>query len=128
MEYDQGFLSPRFITNRRNLCAELSNPYILLFENDIESMHDLIPILEGCSKAGRSLLIIAKGIGGEALSTLVVNKEKGNIKAVATKLPFFGVVGIDTLEDIAILTGGTVVSNQKGERLDDSPNDCSRNL
>ncbi len=118
MEFDRGYLSPYFVTNPEKMNTELENPYILICEKKISTMKDLLPILEGTSKAGRSLLIIAEDIDGEALATLVVNRLRGVLKVAAVKAPGFGDRRKAMLEDIAVLTGGTVISEEQGYKLE----------
>ena len=110
MQFDRGFLSPYFATDTEKMNAVLENPFILLYDKKISSMKDLLPVLEPVAQNGRSLLIIAEDIDGEALATLVVNKIRGTIKVCAVKAPGFGDRRKAMLEDIAILTGGTVIS------------------
>lgn len=118
MQFDRGYISPYFITDSDKMEAILENPYILLHDKKISTMKDLLPILESTSQAGRPLLIISEDIDGEALATLVVNKLRGSLKIAAVKAPGFGDRRKEMLEDIAILTGGTVVSEEKGLKLD----------
>jgi chaperonin GroEL len=121
MQFDRGYLSPYFTTNQESMEALLENPAILLYDKKISNMKDLLPILEGTAKAGRSLLIIAEDVDGEALATLVVNKLRGTIKVAAVKAPGFGDRRKAMLEDIAILTGGQLVSEETGAKLDEVP-------
>lgn len=114
MQFDRGFQSPYFVTNPEKMIAELENPYILLVEKKISSMKDLLPILEPVAQAGKALLIICEEVEGEALATLVVNKLRGSLKIAAVKAPGFGDRRKALLEDIAILTGGTVISEDRG--------------
>ncbi|MGP1485674.1 MAG: chaperonin GroEL [Campylobacter sp.] len=118
MQFDRGYLSPYFITNAEKMQVELSNPYILLFDKKITNLKDLLPILEQIQKSGRPLLIIAEDIEGEALATLVVNKLRGVLNISAVKAPGFGDRRKAMLEDIAILTGGEVVSEELGRTLE----------
>ena len=118
MQFDRGYISPYFITDSEKMETTLENPYILLHDKKISTMKDLLPILESTSQAGRPLLIIAEDIDGEALATLVVNKLRGSLKIAAVKAPGFGDRRKEMLEDIAVLTGGTVVSEEKGLKLD----------
>lgn len=118
MQFDRGYISPYFITDSDKMEAVLENPYILLHDKKISTMKDLLPILESTSQAGRPLLVISEDIDGEALATLVVNKLRGSLKIAAVKAPGFGDRRKEMLEDIAILTGGTVVSEEKGLKLD----------
>ena len=114
MQFDRGYQSPYFVTNPEKMVAELENPYILLVEKKISSMKELLPVLEPVAHAGKSLLIICEEVEGEALATLVVNKLRGSLKIAAVKAPGFGDRRKAMLEDIAILTGGTVISEEKG--------------
>lgn len=118
MQFDRGYLSPYFITNAERMEAILEDAYILIYDKKISSMKDLISVLEGVAKQGRPLLIIAEDVEGEALATLVVNKLRGTLNVAAVKAPGFGDRRKAMLEDIAILTGGQVISEEKGERLD----------
>ncbi len=118
MQFDRGYLSPYFVTNQENMTAELDNPYILLVDKKISNIRDLLPVLEGVAKSGRPLLIIAEDVEGEALATLVVNNLRGVVKTVAVKAPGFGDRRKAMLEDIAVLTGGTVISEDIGLSLD----------
>ncbi|MDR2652898.1 MAG: chaperonin GroEL [Prevotellaceae bacterium] len=118
MQFDRGYISPYFITNPEKMEAVLENPYILLTDKKISTMKDLLPILEPIAQNGRSLLIIAEDVDGEAMTTLVVNKLRGTIKIAAIKAPGFGDRRKAMLEDIAILTGGTVVSEERGLKLE----------
>ena len=118
MQFDRGYLSPYFITNADKQKAVLDNPYILLHDKKISSVRDMIPVLEGCAKAGRPLLIIAEDVEGEALATLVVNNMRGILKTVAVKAPGFGDRRKAMLEDIAVLTGGAVVAEELGVNLE----------
>ena len=118
MQFDRGYLSPYFITNQDNMTVELDSPYILLFDKKISNIRDLLPLLESVAKAGKPLLIIAEDIEGEALATLVVNNLRGIVKAAACKAPGFGDRRKAMLEDIAILTGGTVISEEVGLALE----------
>jgi len=117
MQFDRGYLSPYFITDAEKMEASLENPFVLIYDKKISAMKDLLPILEETAKAGRPLIIIAEDIDGEALSTLVVNKIRGSLKVAAVKAPGFGDRRKAMLEDIAILTGGTVVSEEMGFTL-----------
>ncbi|MPS72091.1 MAG: chaperonin GroEL [Chryseobacterium sp.] len=114
MQFDRGFQSPYFVTNPEKMVAELDNPYILLVEKKISSMKELLPVLEPVAQGGKSLLIISEEVEGEALATLVVNKLRGSLKIAAVKAPGFGDRRKAMLEDIAILTGGTVISEERG--------------
>ncbi|MGS0748608.1 chaperonin GroEL [Halpernia sp. GG3] len=114
MQFDRGYQSPYFVTNPEKMIAELENPYILLVEKKISSMKDLLPILEPVAQSGKALLIICEEVEGEALATLVVNKLRGSLKIAAVKAPGFGDRRKALLEDIATLTGGTVISEDRG--------------
>lgn len=118
MQFDRGYLSPYFITNAEKMTIELSNPYILLFDKKIANLKDLLPVLEQIQKTGKPLLIIAEDIEGEALATLVVNKLRGVLNISAVKAPGFGDRRKAMLEDIAILTGGEVISEELGRTLE----------
>ena len=118
MQFDRGYLSPYFVTNQDNMTAELENPLILLHDKKISNIREMLPLLESVAKAGRPLLIIAEDIEGEALATLVVNNLRGTVKAAACKAPGFGDRRKAMLEDIAILTGGTVISEEVGLSLE----------
>ncbi|MFD1216829.1 MULTISPECIES: chaperonin GroEL [Microbulbifer] len=118
MQFDRGYLSPYFVTNQEKMQVELDNPYILLFDKKISNIRDLLPILESAAKESRPLLIIAEDIEGEALATLVVNNLRGILKAAAVKAPGFGDRRKAMLEDIAILTGGTVIAEEVGLTLE----------
>ncbi|MFL2779521.1 MAG: chaperonin GroEL [Gammaproteobacteria bacterium] len=118
MQFDRGYLSPYFINNQDKMITELEDPMILLHDKKIANIRDLLPILEGVAKAGKSLLIIAEDVEGEALATLVVNNMRGVVKVAACKAPGFGDRRKAMLEDIAILTGGTVVSEEVGLNLE----------
>jgi len=118
MEFDRGYLSPYFINNQQSQTAELEEPYILLHDKKMSNIRDLLPVLEGVAKAGRPLLIIAEDIEGEALATLVVNTLRGIVKVAAVKAPGFGDRRKAMLQDIAILTGATVISEEVGLSLD----------
>lgn len=114
MQFDRGYLSPYFVNNQDNMTAELEDPFILLVDKKISSIRDLIPLLEAVAKAGKPLLIIAEDVEGEALATLVVNNMRGIVKVAAVKAPGFGDRRKAMLQDIAILTGGTVISEEVG--------------
>jgi chaperonin GroEL len=118
MQFDRGYLSPYFVTNQQNQSAELEDPYILLHDKKISNIRDLLPVLEGVAKAGKPLLIIAEDVEGEALATLVVNNLRGIVKVTAVKAPGFGDRRKAMLQDIAILTGGTVISEEVGLSLE----------
>ena len=120
MQFDRGYLSPYFVTNADKMITELENPYILLFDKKISNLQEILPILEPVSQSGRSLLIIAEDVEGQALATLVVNKLRGGLKIAAVKAPGFGDRRKAMLEDIAILTGGTVVSEERGFSLENT--------
>ena len=118
MQFDRGYLSPYFITDAEKMEANMENPFVLIYDKKISAMKDLLPILEQTAKAGRPLVIIAEDVDGEALSTLVVNKIRGALKVSAVKAPGFGDRRKAMLEDIAILTNGTVVSEERGFKLE----------
>tara|TARA_Y100000994_G_scaffold222148_1_gene202221 strand:- start:1664 stop:3307 length:1644 start_codon:yes stop_codon:yes gene_type:complete len=118
MQFDRGYLSAYFINNQDSMSADLENPFILLFDKKISNIRDLLPLLESVAKAGRPLLVIAEDVEGEALATLVVNNMRGIVKVAAVKAPGFGDRRKAMLEDIAILTGGTVVSEEVGLNLE----------
>ena len=118
MQFDRGYLSPYFVTNSDKMEAELENPYILIYDKKISAMKELLPVLESVSQSGKPLLIIAEDIEGEALATIVVNKIRGALKVAAVKAPGFGDRRKAMLEDIAILTGGTVISEERGYKLE----------
>ena len=118
MQFDRGYLSPYFVTNPDKMETELDNPHLLIFDKKISNMKDLLPILEQTSQTGSPLLIIAEDVDGEALATLVVNKIRGSLKIAAVKAPGFGDRRKEMLEDIAILTGGVVISEEKGHKLE----------
>ncbi|MGG6462045.1 chaperonin GroEL [Solilutibacter silvestris] len=118
MQFDRGYLSPYFINNQQSMSAELDDPYILLHDKKISSVRDLLPVLEGVAKAGKPLLIVAEEVEGEALATLVVNTIRGIVKVCAVKAPGFGDRRKAMLEDMAILTGGTVISEEVGLSLE----------
>ncbi|HCA44038.1 MAG TPA: chaperonin GroEL [Bacteroidetes bacterium] len=120
MQFDRGYLSPYFVTNAESMEAELEDPFILIHDKKISSMKDLLPILEKTAQQGKSLLIIAEDIEGEALATLVVNKLRGTLKVCAVKAPGFGDRRKAMLEDIAILTAGTVISEEQGYKLENA--------
>ncbi len=120
MQFDRGYLSPYFVTNADKMITELENPYILLFDKKISNLQEILPILEPVSQSGRSLLIIAEDVEGQALATLVVNKLRGGLKIAAVKAPGFGDRRKAMLEDIAILSGGTVVSEERGFSLENA--------
>jgi chaperonin GroEL len=118
MQFDRGYLSPYFVTNSEKMVTELENPFILLFEKKISTMKDLLPVLEPVAQSGKPLLIIAEDVDGEALATLVLNKLRGNLRIAAVKAPGFGDRRKAMLEDIAILTGGTVIAEERGLSLE----------
>ena len=118
MQFDRGYLSPYFINNQETMSVELEEPYILLHDKKISNVRELLPVLEGVAKAGRPLLIVAEDIEGEALATLVVNNMRGIVKVAAVKAPGFGDRRKAMLEDIAVLTGGTVISEEVGLSLE----------
>lgn len=118
MQFDRGYISAYFVTNAEKMEAELENPYILIYDKKISSMKDMLPILEATAQTGRPLLIISEDVEGEALATLVVNRLRGSLKVCAVKAPGFGDRRKEMLEDIAILTGGTVISEEKGLKLE----------
>ena len=118
MQFDRGYLSPYFVNNQDNMTAELEDPFILLVDKKISNIRDLIPVLEGVAKAGKPLLLIAEDVEGEALATLVVNNMRGIVKVAAVKAPGFGDRRKAMLQDIAILTGGTVISEEVGLSLE----------
>ena len=118
MQFDRGYISAYFVTNTEKMEAELENPYILIYDKKISSMKDMLPILESSAQTGRPLLIVSEDIEGEALATLVVNRLRGSLRVCAVKAPGFGDRRKEMLEDIAILTGGTVISEEKGLKLE----------
>ena len=118
MQFDRGYLSPYFATNRETMSVDMEDPYILIFEKKISAMKDLLPVLEKVAQSGRPLLIIAEDIEGEALATLVVNNIRGTLKACAVKAPGFGDRRKAMLEDIAVLTGGTLIAEELGYKLE----------
>lgn len=120
MQFDRGYLSSYFVTNTDKMEADLENAYILIYDKKISTMKDLIPVLEKVVQTGKPLLIIAEDIEGEALATLVVNRIRGSLKIAAVKAPGFGDRRKEMLQDIAILTGGTVISEEQGRKLDDA--------
>ncbi|MGD1890877.1 MAG: chaperonin GroEL, partial [Cyclobacteriaceae bacterium] len=120
MQFDRGYLSPYFVANTERMEAELDNPYILIYDKKISAMKELLPVLEGVAQTGKPLLIIAEDVEGEALATLVVNKIRGSLKIAAVKAPGFGDRRKAMLEDIAILTGGTVISEERGYKLENA--------
>ena len=120
MQFDRGYLSPYFVTDSEKMEADLETPYILLYDKKISAMKDLLPVLEPVSQSGKPLLVIAEDVDGEALATLVVNKLRGALKIAAVKAPGFGDRRKAMLEDIAILTGGTVISEERGFTLENT--------
>ncbi|RIA08852.1 chaperonin GroEL [Flavobacteriaceae bacterium MAR_2010_72] len=120
MQFDRGYLSPYFVTDADKMIADLENPYILLFDKKISNLQEILPILEPVAQSGRPLLIIAEDVEGQALATLVVNKLRGGLKIAAVKAPGFGDRRKAMLEDIAILTGGTVISEERGFTLENA--------
>ncbi|MBQ8564744.1 MAG: chaperonin GroEL [Bacteroidaceae bacterium] len=118
MQFDRGYISPYFVTNTEKMECEMENPYILIYDKKISTLKDMLPILEASAQSGRPLLIIAEDVDSEALATLVVNRLRGSLKICAVKAPGFGDRRKEMLEDIAVLTGGIVVSEEKGMRLD----------
>jgi chaperonin GroEL len=120
MQFDRGYISAYFVTNPDKMEVEMDNPYILIHDKKISSMKDLLPILEETARSGRGLMIIAEDVEGEALATLVVNRLRGSLKVCAVKAPGFGDRRKEMLEDIAILTGGTVISEERGMKLENA--------
>tara|TARA_B100000780_G_scaffold85330_1_gene58505 strand:+ start:4523 stop:6157 length:1635 start_codon:yes stop_codon:yes gene_type:complete len=120
MQFDRGYLSPYFVTNSEKMEVDLESPYILLYDKKISAMKDLLPVLEPVAQSGKPLLVIAEDVDGEALATLVVNKLRGSLKIAAVKAPGFGDRRKAMLEDIAILTGGTVISEERGFTLENT--------
>ncbi|WP_455497418.1 chaperonin GroEL [Coprobacter sp.] len=118
MQFDRGYISPYFVTNTEKMECEMDNPYILIFDKKISSLKEMLPILEATAQSGRPLLIIAEDVDSEALATLVVNRLRGSLKICAVKAPGFGDRRKEMLEDIAVLTGGVVISEEKGLKLD----------
>ena len=120
MQFDRGYISPYFVTNTEKMEVIYENPYILIYDKKVSVMKDLLPILEKAAQSGRALIIISEDVESEALATLVVNRLRGSLKIAAVKAPGFGDRRKEMLEDIAILTGGTVVSEEKGYKLEDT--------
>src|SRR6187401_101694 len=120
MQFDRGYISPYFVTNVEKMRVEMEDPYVLIYEKKLSGLQELLPLLEGVVQAGKPLLIIAEDIEGEALATLVVNKLRGGLKVAAVKAPGFGDRRKAMLEDIAILTGGTMVSEERGFKLENA--------
>ncbi len=118
MQFDRGYISPYFVTDAEKMEADLENPFILIHDKKISTMKDLLPVLEATAQTGRPLMIIAEDVDGEALATLVVNRLRGSLKVCAVKAPGFGDRRKEMLEDIAILTGGTVITEEKGMKLE----------
>ncbi|MDR1757237.1 MAG: chaperonin GroEL [Culturomica sp.] len=118
MQFDRGYISPYFVTDSEKMVAEFESPYILLYDKKISTMKELLPILEPVAQSGRSLIIISEDVESEALATLVVNRLRGSLKIAAVKAPGFGDRRKEMLEDLAILTGGTVITEEKGFKLD----------
>lgn len=123
MQFDRGYLSPYFVTNTEKMEVELDQPYVLIYDKKISSMKELLPVLEPIAQTGKPLLIISEDVDGEALATLVVNKIRGALKVAAVKAPGFGDRRKAMLEDIAILTGGTVISEERGFKLENATTD-----
>ena len=123
MQFDRGYQSPYFVTNAEKMIADLESAYILIYDKKVSSMKDLLPILEKVVQTGKPLLIISEEVEGEALATLVVNKIRGSLKISAVKAPGFGDRRKEMLQDIAILTGGTVISEEQGRKLEDATMD-----
>lgn len=120
MEFDRGYLSPYFVTNTEKMEAEIESPYILIYDKKISAMKELLPVLESTAQTGKPLVIISEDVDGEALATLVVNKIRGSLKVAAVKAPGFGDRRKAMLEDLAILTGGTVISEERGFKLENA--------
>ena len=118
MQFDRGYLSPYFINTQESMSAEMEEPYILLFDKKISNIRDMLPILEAVAKSGKPMVVIAEDIEGEALATLVVNNMRGIVKVSAAKAPGFGDRRKEMLQDIALLTGGTVISEEVGLSLE----------
>ena len=120
MQFDRGYISPYFVTNTEKMEADLENPFILIHDKKISTMKDMLPVLEQSAQSGRPLLIIAEDVDGEALATLVVNRLRGSLKVAAVKAPGFGDRRKEMLQDIAVLTGGTVISEETGLKLENT--------
>jgi chaperonin GroEL len=120
MQFDRGYLSPYFVTNAEKMEAEFDNPYILIYDKKVSTMKELLPVLEQVVQTGKGLVIVSEDVDGEALATLVVNKLRGSLKIAAVKAPGFGDRRKAMLEDIAILTGGTVISEERGYKLENA--------
>lgn len=118
MQFDRGYLSPYFVTDAEKMVADLENPFILIHDKKVSTMKDLLPVLEATAQTGRPLMIISEDVDGEALATLVVNRLRGSLKVCAVKAPGFGDRRKEMLEDLAILTGGTVITEEKGMKLE----------
>jgi chaperonin GroEL len=118
MQFDRGYISAYFVTNAEKMEADLENPYVLIYDKKVSTMKDMLPVLEATAQTGRPLLIISEDVEGEALATLVVNRLRGSLRVCAVKAPGFGDRRKEMLEDIAILTGGTVISEEKGLKLE----------
>src|SRR6202034_606056 len=118
MQFDRGYLSPYFINDQQAQSAELEKPYLLLVDKKLSNIREMLPLLEAVAKAGRPLLVVAEDVEGEALATLVVNNIRGILKVVAVKAPGFGDRRKAMLQDIAVLTGGTVISDEVGLALE----------
>jgi chaperonin GroEL len=127
MQFDRGYISPYFVTNSDKMEADMESPYILLYDKKISTMKDLLPVLEPVAQSGKPLVVIAEDVDGEALATLVVNKLRGSLKIAAVKAPGFGDRRKAMLEDIAILTGGTVISEDRGFTLENATIDMLGN-
>jgi len=120
MQFDRGYISPYFVTNTEKMAAEMDHPFILIHDKKISTMKDLLPVLEQTAQTGRPLMIVAEDVDGEALATLVVNRLRGSLKVCAVKAPGFGDRRKEMLEDLAVLTGGTVITEEKGMKLEDA--------
>ncbi|RKD91534.1 chaperonin GroEL [Mangrovibacterium diazotrophicum] len=120
MQFDRGYISPYFVTNTEKMAAELDHPFILIHDKKISTMKDLLPVLEQTAQTGRPLMIVSEDVDGEALATLVVNRLRGSLKVCAVKAPGFGDRRKEMLEDLAVLTGGTVITEEKGMKLEDA--------
>ena len=120
MQFDRGYISAYFVTNAEKMEADMENPYILIYDKKVSTMKDMLPVLEATAQTGRPLLIISEDVEGEALATLVVNRLRGSLRVCAVKAPGFGDRRKEMLEDIAILTGGTVISEEKGLKLENT--------
>jgi len=118
MQFDRGYLSPYFVNNQQSMSCELDNPFILLVDKKVSNIRDMLPILEGVAKSGRPLIIVAEDVEGEALATLVVNNLRGIVKVCAIKAPGFGDRRKEMMQDIAVLTGATVIAEETGMSLE----------